>query len=283
MATKGCLIPLTVALCFSFGIIRSEKSFAKDKELKLEEVIAAHLKSIGSPEVLAATKSREIRGAASVTFIQGAFANMLGGQSQIASEGRKLGMVMNYGAIEYPGEHFAFDGDHVTVGYIDFGIRSNFGEFIRQFYGVMKEGLLGGTLSVAWPLLDLQERRPRLQYQKRKTEGRLLHALTYSPKSRSGTDKLLIRLFFDGETFRHVMTEYTYQVGDYSNNIKSLKERFDDFREVDGMMLPHRYTMDYSTTAPSFIGSWTIEAKQWLHNAPIDPRFFKAQLPRRPK
>ena len=276
MATKGRLILFTVVLCISLGIARSEKLFAKDKKLKPEEVVAAHLKSIGSPKALEAIKSRVIMGTASVVFTQGAFGNLPDGKSLIVSEGRKLGIVMTYGAHDYPGEYFASDGDHVTVGYIDFDIRSKLGEFIRQYYGLMSEGLLGGTLSVAWPLLDVQKRRAKPTCKKRVIEGRQLHELNYNPKSRSGMEGLLIGLFFDLETFRHVMTEYRYRTLE-GYNVTVLKERFDDFREVDGMMLPHTYTIDYSRTGPTFIGCWTVKVKQWLHNAPIDPQLFKAQ------
>ena len=49
-----------------------------------------------------------------------------------------------------------------------------------------------------------------LKYSKRKIEGPQLHEITYSPKSRGGTLQLRIKLFFNLETFRHVMTEYKY-------------------------------------------------------------------------
>lgn len=46
-----------------------------------------------------------------------------------------------------------------------------------------------------------------LKCSKRKVEEQQLHELTYSPKSRSGTLQLRIKLFFNLETFHHVMTE----------------------------------------------------------------------------
>jgi hypothetical protein len=215
-------------------------------------------------------------GTASVAFTQGALGDMPdGGQSVIVSEGRKLGIIIKQPVLNYPGEHFAFDGNKVTIGYIDFNVRSKLGDFLRQFHGLLKEGLLGGTLSVAWPLLDFQERDPQLKYAKRKFGGRPLHELRYSPKSRSGMERLQIKLFFDPETFRHVMTSYIDRSEGIQNYVAEFKEQFDDFREVDGVMLPHRYTIDYSVTG-NFIGHWTIKAQQCRHNVTIDAQLFRA-------
>jgi len=163
--------------------------------------------------------------------------------------------------------------------------------FVRQYYGLLEEGLMAGTLSAAWPLMDVKERQPKLKYSKRKVEGQQLHELTYSPKSRGGTLQLRIKLFFNLETFHHVMTEYKY----YYSGIELLfLEQFEDFREVDGMTLPHKYTIYYSSDrydsnlsfpgephptaglgSPSIV-RWTFKAKQWMHNAHIDPKLFKA-------
>ena len=265
-------ILLTAILYLSLGIVQSDKSFAKDKEIKPEEVVAKHLNSIGKPEILAAIKSRAMRGAASAEFIQGGFGSLPYGQSLIVSERRKLGIIMKFDTYSYPGEHFAFDGNDATVAYLEFYIKSRLGDYFTQFHGLLEEGLLGGTLSVAWPLLDVQGRRPKLKYSKRTIEGRQLHELTYMPKSSWGTLQLRIKLFFDFETFHHVMTECKY----YSVPEWQLKEQFEDFREVDGLTLPHIYTIYYSVPQ-SFIGRWTIKAEHWLHNAQIDPQLFKAR------
>jgi hypothetical protein len=298
MATKSCLIPLAAMLCLSLSMTRSDESFAKDLKLKPEEVVAAHIKSIGSPKALEAIKSRMIKGTTTVIFTQGGFGNLPEGQSLIISEGHKLGMILKYAGFDYPGEHFAFNGNDATVSCIDlFDKRSNLGGFIKKFHGIMREGLLGGTLSVAWPLLDVQERQPKLTYNKREVERRQLHELIYNPKSQSGVEGLQIKLLFDLETFRHVMTEYRFEEpGQVSPGVSGrrdtvqalsdpsfhvLREKFDNFSEVDGLMLPHRYTIEYSVTSMySSLTYWKVEVKQLLHNAPIDPQLFKAEQPR---
>ncbi len=287
MMRRSYLVLLIIALCLSLGILQSEKSLAKDDEIKPEEVVAKHLNSLGEPRNLAAIRSRMIRGSASLELIQGGFGNIPNGTSLIVSEPNRLGIVMRFSAFNYPGEHFAFDGHDATVGYLDFDTKSRLGSFITQFYGLIEEGLLGGILSVSWPLLDIQESQPKLKYNKRTIGERNLHELTYNPKSRSGMLRLQIKLFFDFETFRHVMTEYShsYSYGIYSDITVSrrsirmlLREEFGDFREVDGLMLPHKYTINYSEDTIPFIGRYTIKAQQWLHNTQIDPGLFKAKL-----
>ena len=104
---------LTAILSLSLGILQSDKSFAKDKEIKPEEVVAKHLESIGKPDALAAVKSRMVMGTASVEYIQGVYETPINGQFQIASEGRRLGIAMKFNTLKYTGEYFAFDGHDV--------------------------------------------------------------------------------------------------------------------------------------------------------------------------
>jgi hypothetical protein len=268
-------------LAVIFGLIicvtGCPNSYALDNSLTPEEVVARHIKSIGSPEVLAAIKSRAIKGITSVKFTQTAIGNVTGGKSLIVSEGRKIAVVMNYGALNYPGEYLAYNGNNVTVGYIDFNLRSPLGAFVDLHDGLLVEGLWGGALSTAWPLLDMKRRMPTLKYEKSKIEGRKVHKLSYSSKSRAGLFDLRIDLFFDPETFRHIRTEYRYPY--FLSNIRII-ETFDDFRAIDGMMLPHKYDIEYSPIRlgqEMFMGSWAIEAKEFLHNFPIDQQIFVAQ------
>src|SRR5207245_6897539 len=85
----------------------------------------------------------------------------------------------------------------------------------------MREGLLGGVLVTAWPLLDVQERKAKLTYQGiKKFEGREFQVIRYRPKK--GTD-LAIRLYFEPETLRHAMTTYqvSIQAGIGANDVES--------------------------------------------------------------
>jgi hypothetical protein len=57
-----------------------------------------------------------------------------------------------------------------------------------------------------------------------------------------------------------------------------LFESFDDFREVEEMMLPHRYAIGYSAEGQTrtFLAQWILEAKQRTHNGVIDEGFLDA-------
>jgi hypothetical protein len=260
-------------------------SFPKDATLKPEELVAEHVKSIGNPDVLAQIQSRVFAGTTTVQFLQGG-TGQLNGQCQFASEGRKLGIVMQYNALEYPGEHFAFDGKDVTIGRPTPGRTPPLADFINQYGGLIKEGLLSGTLSVSWPLLKLKEMQPRLKYGKSKIGGRAVHTLGYNPKKGLGDFKIV--LFFDPDTFHHVKTEYKLRIAaamgtgsattqkEVSDSIYLLSEDFDDFREVEGMTLPHIYTISLSAEGPrrTFLAHWILEAKQWVHNGQIDSKVF---------
>src|SRR2546430_2271242 len=71
---------------------------------------------------------------------------------------------------------------------------------------ILKQGLMCGTLSSAWPLLDMEGRRAQMNYLgTKKIDNRLLHELRYTP---GATSDLKIPLYFDSEPFHHVRTEY---------------------------------------------------------------------------
>src|SRR4030095_4027570 len=107
---------------------------------------------------------------------------------------------------DYPYERIGFDGERVSARPIRPNERSPFSDFFLSHETVFKEGLIGGVLSTAWPLLHLEERKAKLSYAGAgEGSGRPPPKLRYAP--RKGSD-LKVTLFFDAETFRHVRTEY---------------------------------------------------------------------------
>jgi hypothetical protein len=209
MKIKAINLLIAIALGFSLSLARSERSFAKDKGLTPEEVVAAHLKSIGDPDLLARIKNRGISGKTSVEFVNGGVGALVG-QAMVISSGRNLSIILKYGAVNYPGEYFAFDGTDVEIANISPGQRSPLGDFIFRYKGVMKEGLLGGVWSLGWPFLDIEKRNPSLKYSSAKVDGRELHEIDYNPKG--GLNDIKVKLFFEPDTFRHVRTEYVLTV-----------------------------------------------------------------------
>ena len=280
-----------IILCLSFAVARSEKTFAKDKKLTPEEVVSGHVKSIGNPEVLAGMKSRAFNGNASIEFITGNVGR-LAGQCEFVSEEQKLGIFCGYNALDYPQEHFAFDGEDVTIGYISQGRRSPLGDFLNRYDSIIKRGLMGGVLSANWPLLNIELNRAKMKYKKRKVDGRELHELEYRPQKGMGDVK--VKLYFDLDTFHHVKTEYKANIRQL-NDIRPatstgmdrletdtyyvLLEEFGDFREVDGVTLPQNYSLHYSREGRggTFMARWTINAEQWSHNTQINEQYYTAR------
>ncbi len=308
MSKIGCFILMTI-LCLLLGIFPVKSISAQKQNLTVDELLAEHVKSIGSPAAIAEIKSRALVGTASVNFIQGAHGSM-NGTSMVVSEGNKLGIVMKYSDINYPGEYFAFDGKDVSVGYISPGQRSPVADFLFRYNGLFKEGLMGGILSGAWPLLDLKQKNADLKYRETTVEGRRLHEIEYQPKQTLRDMK--IRMYFEPESCRHVRTEYQVRIrddmsaapaggqtrsgrfqtpgGDSGSGFETLRqglpdsiyvlvEKFDDFKKVGGLILPHSYTIHYSVEGQggSFIAEWTMKAQQWAFNKSYDERIFKAQ------
>ena len=99
---------------------------AKEEKLKLEELVAKHLASIGTPEALAAARSRTIAGTAQVIFRIGG-QGLLNGKGSVVSEGRKYFIGMDFGILNYPADDLAFDGENLTVNNIKPGRRTKSG------------------------------------------------------------------------------------------------------------------------------------------------------------
>jgi hypothetical protein len=219
-------------------------------KISASDLVAKHLESVG--------KSAEQTGAPRAFQGQVTFSEIIGrkvrvdGSASMLSQGRKFKCAFQFGTPQYPGEQWVFDGEKIMVGMIDPTSRSNLGAFLYSQEEILREGLLGGTLSSAWPLSDLAARGATLKYKGlRKIDGRELHDAIYAPKNRSGSGELTIHLYFEPETYRHVMTVYTVTL---RNGIASAKdgsdeterqveERFDDFRLTDGRMLPWHWTV----------------------------------------
>jgi len=179
-------------------------------ELKPEDLIAKHLDSVGTAEARKGIKSRVVQGTAQYKILVGG-AGTLDGKAVMVSEGDKMRLLLKFENNDYKGEQFVSDGNRLEVAATTSQhSRSPLGDFIYTQNTAIREGLFGGVLSTAWPLLDLSERKAKVSYEGLKTiDGRQLHDLRYKPKK--GSDQV-IDLFFDPETYRHVLTVYTLTV-----------------------------------------------------------------------
>jgi hypothetical protein len=254
------------------------------QKLKPEDVVARHLESIGSAKERAAVTTRIIAGTSQVIF-RTPPPGQAAGRAVLASEGVKSLIGMSFMSPDYPQEKLGFDGRSFMAADVKPGVRSALGNFLMTHDTVFRQGLMGGTLSLAWPLLDLTARSAQLEYAgTKKVNNRMLHELRYLPH---GGSDLKVSLFFDQETFRHVRTEYERVIAAPTGNRSytnieeretryKMVEEFSDFKQEGGLSLPHIYTIKLSVDAQrgTFLADWTINLTQFAFNQPIDPASF---------
>ncbi len=260
---------------------------AANEKLNPEEVVRKHLESIGATETRAAVTSRVIVGDCKFSYhtrSRGA----ADGRVVMASEGVKSLIGMTFPTPDYPFERLGFDGRTLTTGFIRPGTRTLLGDFLRTHDGVFREGLIGGTLSAAWPLLDMEARNPKLNYMgTQKVNGRKVHVLEYSP--RKGSD-FEIRLFFDGETFQHVRSEYERVISAQPGRTDkesasqratrySMVKEFSDFKKESGLMLPHGYKLRIllENAAGNSEFEWALNLVEYAFNRRIPSDSFNVE------
>ncbi len=277
------LVLLLVSVPMTWPVPRA---LASDSNIKAEDLLTHHLESIGSAEARGSAKTRVVQGKAVYRILVGG-----GGRSEgttgFVSEGHKLRWMVKLPLIDYRGENIVFDGNAVSVSFANSNqSRSPFASFIATQDVIVREGLLGGTLSTAWPLLEVGERKVRLIVEGlRKVDGRQLYQVRYEPSRRADAN---ITLYFEPETFRHVKTLYITSIG---NNVGSditkssklqperttLEERFSDFKTADGLTLPSHWNVQFTRELPdgtTSVTEWDLKEDQITNNRGLDPRNF---------
>jgi hypothetical protein len=209
------------------------------------------------------------------------------GPALLASQKDKVLLKAEFSSPSYPFEKIGFDGRKLHAKQYSPGVRSPLDEFFLSHTTVFTEGLIGGALSSAWPLLDLAARGPKLQYAgTEKVDGRQAHKLRYLP--RDGGD-LKITIFIDAENFHHVRTEYERVIaapmggtpGESASQREmryQLVEDFRDFKTEGGLTLPHAYTIQYSVfklNNPISL-DWTFNFTRFTFDYPIEDKQFLA-------
>lgn len=287
---SGLIVTLIIAVCLCavgwLSPIRGD-----EREQKLEELMTGHLAALGGVEKRAAAINRVVSFKVTVVNRVGTAGNgsSITGNAMLVSSGSRLRFGMQFPSPDYPGEDMAFDGKKSSTGLLPGGRRSQMSQFLEQQNLPLREGLAGGTLSTAWPLLRRDQLQPRLEYRGLKNiEGRQLHEVEYRP--RKGATDLNVKLWFEPETYRHVLTQYRFQVGARGGTIGNeisrqdeshylLSESFADFREVDGVMLPHKYVIQVSaqTSTGTLVADWTLTVGSIRHQQQLSDDLFRIQ------
>jgi hypothetical protein len=253
------------------------------------EILTKHLDAIGSAQARSAVKSRVVQGPATYRILVGG-AGAIDGKSVVASEGRKADYLFKINAGTYRGEQFICDGDKISVaGTYSDKTRSEFGNFVLTQDILLRENLLGGVWSVGWPLLDLESRKAKIHAEgMKKVDGKELLVLRYQPSKNTDLD---IFLYFDPQTYRHMMTVYKMEpstsvaggetaMAGKSTRRYRIDERFSDFQTADGLTLPTHYDVRYTLeTESGFTKSveWEVRATGIMNNISIDARSFQVQ------
>lgn len=285
------------------ALVTALPALAAEPGMSIADLVSKHLSSIGTPEQLAAAKTRVATGTSHYKIVNGG-AGEMDGSATIVSEGRNLRFVIKYKNGEYRGEDLLTDGDRAQV----FGTpkRSLMGQFLYDESALLTEGLLGGTIAPAWPLLDPKVRSAKLSYEGLKNiEGADLHEVKYVPKKKTDLD---IRLYFEKDTFRHVLTVATItinprllsgvpasgtdimgrgEIGGTGSSPETstvrqqsiryrIEQRFGGFGKVDGLTLPRTSSIRFSAEGyRSALLLYDESFEQIDQNVTLDPRNFQ--------
>jgi hypothetical protein len=232
-------------------------SAEKPVKLKAEEIVAKHLDGIGTAQVRAGMNSRMAEGTLEFNELRKEPVH-LEGKVKVMSQGTKFKSAFEFFSKEYPGEQLVFDGKDVQVAAIDPQHRSRLAGFLGSAPEVLQEGLWGGVLGTGWALLNVQNSGAKLKSNGiKKVDGRELYEVNYAAKKQN--EQFVIHLYFEPDTFRHVMTTYRLpagqsasgqgggtagtgnQGGEFGEIATTVEERFSDFRSAAGLTLPSQW------------------------------------------
>jgi hypothetical protein len=261
---------------------------ASDK--KPEDLVAKHLDSIGPNDARSAIKSLAVQGALRFKILVGGFGNAVGSWGR-ASDQRKSNFVMRFNTDNWRGEQFIFDGSktYFSTATQDHQY-STFAKLVSGHDFILRDGLLGGELSTAWALQNLDQTHARLHaLGAKKMDGHEVEGVQYFPKS--GGD-MTVKIYFDVTTHQHVMTVYSVETVPHNtqNGINesavqqqlryTIEERFSDFKTDNGVTLPHHYDLQYTEelqTGQTRLYDWDMTVEKLDTNVNPDPSNFRPQ------
>ena len=268
-------------LFLALMLIFTVSSYAQ--KLEPEEILAKHLDSIGTKEKRAERKNQMAVGTSG--FRSKLPDRKTVGKAVIVSEAKDLFFVISFKSQEYPFEKIGFFAGKVNLPFVTAGTKSPLGAFIADHNNILSEGLFTGSISTTWSLLNPQIKKESFRSAgTKKIDGRKAYALNYY--AGSGSVEFTVKLYFDVETFQHIRTEYrrviaakqgTFGVLGQQTGVEiALTESFGDFKNADGLTLPHTYKMQYVTDSNSgtYEYEWGITISKYLFNQNLAADFF---------
>lgn len=283
------LVLILVVCATALGLLtpRAASVASADEKMRAEDVVAKHLDSIGTAEARRAVNNRVVMGTTKFSY-RARGVGQTAGRVVLASEGTKSLMGMEFPEADYPHERLGFDGRKFYAAYIRPGVRTILGEFLYTRNDMFREGLAGGTLNQAWPLLNLEGRGAKLEYAgKGKTGGKEVHTIRYTPK---GGSDFQIKLSFDAATFQHVRTEYeqvlSAGIGRTDRDSASQRgssykivEEFSGYKKEGGLMLPHSYKLRFIADDAGGVRQldWAFDLEQFGFNSQLTADSFNVE------
>ncbi len=263
---------LLVSLLFMFGLSSSAQ------KMKVEDVIAKHLDSVGTTENRDKIKNQTILG--TVSFALALDKNSLyNGKCVLASDMGKRLFGMAFNTDVYPFEKISYDEDKLKIAFIRVGSRSALGSYLFRYEGIIKQGLLGGAIFNKWALNNLSASKAKIELKgTKKIDGKESYVIGFSPKKGFGVE---ISLFFDVTTFQHIRTEYRSEIGaqlgptpglssNQSETRELLIEIFSDFKVENNLTLPHKYKINYLVSGRN--------TKEYNYNFELNGFYFNQDL-----
>ena len=297
---ESCVALATVAFLLSTVAVSAGK-------IKTEELIALHQKAIG--EILV-RKNRVAQGSGSVDIRVGGQGNLNGRAMLLAEGDKLRTTLtfghIQYPEETLIRNGTDLDIAYITPGIrsqLGTAIWENFPRLVQ-------EGLYAGVLSTDWALLNLKKKRARIRYRGlKKFEGRRLHEVDYKPKKNVSYRVRLYfepetyrhvaskyRIFVPRSAMRgltNIKSGGGAPVGAGGGVIPGssllgriggpgagddlttrttveLTERFSDFKEVEGLTLPHLYQITLNVDANTgFVGHWEMKIERMMHDQQI--------------
>lgn len=215
--------------------------------------------------------------------------DVFNGPAVIVTEGTNVAYAFALPFQDSPQEKFSYDGKLLRIGFVRPGIRSLFGEFLHNYSEIVKDRLFGGAYRRVSLVNDRSSPGEKLSFDgTKKLDGRELFVVSSITNSGSG---LLVRLYFEKETSRHVRTEFTRVVGaalgtrqqmpEHTGDTRqTLIEEFSDFKTENGVTLPRTYkirvTIETGGATKEILYVLDIKAIQF--NQQLDPSTFNIEV-----
>ena len=282
---NGALLAAICSWCLLTPMAGAEK-------IKAEELLARHRASVGTDDALAAYQTAGMQGTGQFRMLRGGTGNLEGRVAMI-SDALKSRFSLDLGHLLYSGEQFISDGKKVEIQYVrkETQTRSDLGMFLFRYPQLIKNGLWGGSLTRTWALLNHDAKELRLRYRGlSEKEGKQLHEASIDCKD---CGEVTIHLFFEADTFRHVLTTYSLVTPSPPTEGRSLRtpmkdppyvryrmeEHFSNFHTEAGVTQPTQWLVRYTRDQQDRPVILELESRFEIHliNSPFDPALFEAK------